>query len=101
MSVNQMANYHTILEAHNIMRNSASEQIKMKWLEVSEAKYVLRSVTKNDLKVPEKPKTKCTGFTYHGAKLYNMLPRNVKETSNPITFKTLTKEWIWKEIPAY
>ena len=27
-----------------------------------------------DLKVPEKPKLKCMGFTYNGVKLFNMLP---------------------------
>ena len=31
MSVNQMNVYHTILEAFNVVRNSSSEQIKMKW----------------------------------------------------------------------
>ena len=31
--------------------------------------YALRSITNKDLKVPEKPKLKCMGFTYNGAKL--------------------------------
>ena len=33
-SVNQMCVYHTLLETYNIIRNSASEQIKMKWTSV-------------------------------------------------------------------
>ena len=45
----------------------------MKWT-IIEKKYALRSSTNKDLKVPEKPKLKCTGFTYNGAKLFNMLP---------------------------
>ena len=51
--------------------------------------------------VPEKPKLKCLGFTYNGAKLFNMLPCRVRETKNPDIFKTLSKEWIWENIPSY
>ena len=32
------------------------------------------------LKVPEKPKLKCMGFTYNGPKLFNMLPPQMRET---------------------
>ena len=53
------------------MRHLSSEQIHMKWT-IIEKKYALRSITNNDLKVPEKPeKLKCLGFTYNGAKLFN------------------------------
>ena len=92
MSVNQMSVYHTLLESYNIMRFSASEQIQMKWTENNHKIYSLRSIAKNELKIPEKPVPKCIGFTYCGAKLYNMLPRNIRETLNPSTFKNLTKE---------
>ena len=53
MSVNQMAVYHTLLEAFNVIKKS--NQIKMKWLNKCETKYVLRSTTKNDLAIPDKP----------------------------------------------
>ena len=59
------------------------------------------SITKKDLNVPEKPKLKCLGFTYNGAKLFNMLPCRMRETKNPDIFKTLSKEWIWENIPSY
>ena len=59
MSVNQMSVYHTLVEAHNIMRNSSSEQIKLKWTDEFENKYSLRSKSNKILKVPEKPMTKC------------------------------------------
>ena len=72
----------------------------MKW-KIIEKKYALRSITKKDLNVPEKPKLKCLGFTYNGAKLFNMLPCRVRETKYPDIFKTLSKEWIWENIPSY
>ena len=101
MSVNQMCCYHTILEAFNVIRNSSSEQIKMKWENHHEIKYSLRNRTKNDPRIPDKPMKKCIGFTYNGAKLFNKLPCNVKETLSPSIFKSMIKTWIWENIPSY
>ena len=100
MSVNQICIYHTLLETYNIMRNLASEEIHLKWTDTSEKKYSLRNISKNVLKVPEKPVPKCLGFTYNAAKLFNLLPRNLREMTNENTFKIQTKEWIWKNIPS-
>ena len=100
-SVNQMNVYHTILETYNVIRNSSSEQIKKKWETKLDTNYLLRSVTTKNLKIPDKPLKKCSGFSYNGSKLFNKLPCNIKETSNPETFKALTKKWIWENIPSY
>ena len=54
----------------------------MKW-KIIENKYALRSITKKDLKLPEKPKLKCLGFTYNGAKLFDILLILTRETENP------------------
>ena len=54
----------------------------MKW-KLVERKYALRSITKKKLNVPEKPKLKCLGFTYNGAKLFNMLPIQMKKNQKP------------------
>ena len=101
MSVNQMNIYHILLEAYNIIWNSSSEQIKNKWANKNDCKHNLRSENKNDQRIPKKPAKKCTGFTYHGARIFNMLPCIIKETKDPKTFKSLTKEWTWKNIPLY
>ena len=50
--------------------------------------------------VPEKPKLKCLGFTYNGAKLFNMQDPK-KKMEDPNIFKTKTEEWIWENIPSY
>ena len=87
MSVNQMNIYHTILEAHNIIRKSSSDQIKSKWVSKCEIQYSLRSTARNDIKITEKP---ILGyFTYFGAKVFNMLPQSIRETENTNTFKAL------------
>ena len=59
----------------------------MKWT-IIEKKYALRSITNKNLKVPEKPKLKCMGFIYNGAKLFNILPPQTREIKDPNTFKT-------------
>ena len=100
MSVNQLPIYHIILETYNITRNLASEQIQTKSTE-TEKKYSLRSLANHDLKVPEKPNSKCVGFSYFGAKIFNKLPRAIKETKNSANFKTMIKVWIWNHIPSY
>ena len=97
MSVNQMAIYHTLIEAFNVVRNQSSEDIQTKWTQVKKP-YSFRN--SEDLKVPKKPNLNCKGFTYTGSKLFNMLPKSIRETENPKTFKTLTKRWIWDKIPS-
>ena len=101
MSVNQMSIYHTLIEAHNVIWNSSSEKIKMKWSNESENKYTLRSTDKRFLKVTNKPVSKCAGFSFYGPKLFNLVPSNIRNTFNSATFKTLIKEWIWSNIPSY
>ena len=101
MSVNQMNIYHILLEAYNIVWNSSSEQIQSKWANKNDCKYILRSENKNDQRIPKKPAKKCIGFFYHGAKMFNLLPCDIKEMKNPKTFKTLIKEWIWRNVPSY
>ena len=46
----------------------------MKWEDKYLNMYSLRSSVRNDVKNPEKPSTKCIGFTYTSAKLFNLLP---------------------------
>ena len=101
MSVNQMNIYHTLLEAHIITRNFSSEQIRVKWDIDNENKYMSRRSFKTYLKVPQKPSPKCINFSYVGAKLFNMLPDNIRETSKSSIFKNLIKDWIWNHIPSY
>ena len=100
MSVNQISIYLTILETYSMLRNSVSEQIQTKWTHRIESKYSLRSITNHDLKVPEKPKSKCLGFSYFGAKIFNKLPSTIRETEDSTMFKNMTKEWIWEIIPS-
>jgi hypothetical protein len=38
---------------------------------------------------------------YCGAKLFNRLPNNIKETKDINSFQNLTKDLIWEKIPSY
>ena len=63
-----------------------------------------RNITNNDLIVPKKPKLKCLSFTYNGAKLFNMLPLQMRENKYPNIFRflyfcpliSLEKHFGWK-----
>ena len=100
MSVNQMAIYHTIMEVFNILYNNSSEQINNKYRHHD--RHSLRKNTNNFIRVPEiQLRRKCTGFTYCGAKIFNNLPNNIRETQDSIIFKNLVKNWIWDTIPSY
>ena len=100
MSVNQMTMYHIIMEVFNILYNNSSEQINKKYRH--QDRHSLRKNTNNFLWVPvTQLKRNCTGFTYYGAKIFNNLPNNIRETQDRNIFKTLVKKWIWDEVPSY
>ena len=96
-SVNQMAVYHTVMEVYNIINRKASDQLQGKLIK-HEGKHSERSAANNDLYVPEKPLKRCTGFSYIGPKLYNMIPKRIKEAKTADEFKDRLKGWIWEDI---
>ena len=90
----------TIMEVFNILYNYSSEQINNKYRHND--RRSLRKNTNNFLWVPvTQLKRNCTGFTYYGAKIFNNLPNNIRETQDRNIFKTLVKKWIWDEVPSY
>ena len=100
-SVNQLAVYHTLIEAFNVVRKSSAEQVKRKWEHKHGNNYPLRRIQNMDQRVPEKGRIDCTGFSYHGAKLFNNLPIETKNCEIPDSFKNQVKSWIWENIPSY
>ena len=97
LSVNQMSVYHTAMEAYNIINRTSSEQLQGK-LSRHDGKHSERNNANNELYVPKKPLVKCTGFSYLGPKLYNMLTTEVKSAKSIDDFKTKLMGWIWKNI---
>ena len=63
-----------------------------------EGKHSERSAANNEMYVPENTLKQCTGFSYIGRKLYNMIPKDIKEVKTTDDFKTQLKGWIWKNI---
>ena len=95
-TVNHMAVFHTIMEMYNIIQNGASESIKRSLEENNKTDRITRSQTTNTARVPKKDKK--NGFTYYGAKLWNVLPEEFKRL-NPDSFKRAVKQWIVTNIP--
>ena len=89
------------MEAYNVVIKSSSEQVKAKWVHKNGEPYSLRRKDNLELRVPERARVDCTGFTYHGAKLFNLLPIEIRNCTDQDTFKTMVKSWIWDTIPSY
>ena len=87
LSVNQMVVYHTVMEAYSITKKNASDQLQKK-LNLHKGKYYERSSTNNEWYVPENLRKKCTGFSYIGPKLYNLIPKKIKKQRQQMTSKT-------------
>ena len=97
LSVNQMSVYHTVMEVFNITNRTASEQLQNKLIR-HEGRHSDRSAANNELYVPKKARINCTGFSYLGPKLYNMLTTDVKSAKSIEDFKNKLMGWIWKNI---
>ena len=100
MSINQLACYHILMECKNILDHNASKQVKEKMVpEERKSGCTLRSQTRGDLKIMMKPKNSCQGFSHFAARLWNMLPEDIRNKSKTLQFKTALKLWIFTKIP--
>ena len=62
--------------------------------------YFFSHLEDGKVKVPEKMKKSCTGFSYVGPKLWNHLPAHIRKTTITGIFKNKMKDWIWECIPS-
>ena len=87
------------MEMYNIVNHSSSDLLNEEF-KVEQGRYNLRSLDDGKVKVPEKMKKSCTGFSYFGPKLCNYLPAHIRKTTFRSIFKYKIKEWIWEFIPS-
>ena len=99
MSVNQLSVYHATMDMYNII-NHASSDLLQREFKLEPGRYQLRSLEEGKVKVPEKMKKSCTGFSYIGPKLWNHLPSHIRNTTIKGIFKDKMKDWIWEFIPS-
>ena len=100
MSINQLSCYHVLLESHNVLVNNSSEQLKAKMLTTRDHVHDLRSGRRGDIKIPPRPSRSCNRFSYTGARAWNQLPKQIRETSLSEPFKRKMKKWILETIPS-
>ena len=99
MSVNQLSVYHTATEMFNIQNHSSSGRLLEK-MKIEPRGYQLRCLEDGKVRVPNKGKKSCTGFSYNGPKLWNYLPEHIRKTTIKDIFKSKMKDWIWENIPS-
>ena len=99
MSINQLSCYHVAMEMYNIINHSSSDLLKEEF-KLEQRRYELRCLEDGKVKVPEKGKKNCTGFSYIGPKFWNHLPGHIRKTTIKGIFKAKLKDWIWDEVPS-
>ena len=99
MSINQLSCYHVAMEMYNIINLKSSDLLHDEF-KVEQGRYNLRCLEDGKVKVPEKMKKSCTGFSYVGPKLWNHLPAHIRKTTIKSIFKNKMKDWIWEFIPS-
>ena len=99
MSINQLSCYHVAMEMYNIINHSSSDLLKEEF-KIEQGRYELRCLEDGKVKVPEKGKKNCTGFSYMGPKFWNYLPGHIRKTTIKGIFKAKLKDWIWELIPS-
>ena len=99
MSVNQLSCYHVAMEMYNVINHSSSDLLQ-EIFKIEQGRYQLRCLEDGKVKVPEKGKKSCTGFSYIGPKMWNYLPSHIRKTNIREIFKEKIKDWIWEEIPS-
>ena len=92
-----MSSNHTVMEVFNITNRTACEQLQNKLIR-HEGRHSERSAANNELYVAKEPRINCTGFSYLGPKLYNMLTTDIKSAKSIEDFKNKLIGWIWKNI---
>ena len=86
-----------LIHKHLCAHKKASDQLQKKF-NMHEGKHSERSAANNEMYVPETPRKRCIGFSYIGPKLYNMIPKNIKEAKTTDDFKIKLKGWIRENI---
>ena len=98
-SVNQLNCYHVLVEAFNVINHGSSNKIQEKWRPNNENSYSNRR--EHNVKVPRVDHVKCEGFALYGAKMWNLLPDDIKLIKKPKLFQNRVKEYLWANIPSY
>ena len=99
MSVNQLSVYHVAMDMYNIINHASSDLLQREFIQ-EPGRYEFRSLENGKVKVPEKMKKSCTGFSYIGPKMWNYLPGHIRKTTIRGIFKDKMIDWIWDFIPS-
>ena len=94
MNMNQRLEYFTACLIYKCLNNSAPKQLAETFEYVHQHHdYRTRSATNKDLLLP-RAKTSLFqhSFAYYGAKIWNQLPLNIRNSSSICTFKSNFKQ---------
>ena len=99
ISVHQMIAFSTILMVFKVLNSGKPTYLARKLEVIREAGMAVRRWDGSTVKVPNYYlDISRAGFIYRGAKLFNKLPRTLREEKRTEVFKKELKNWVWRNI---
>lgn len=94
MSVNQMAVQHTAGEVYNLLNYNSESEMNHLFTEIKRSSTVqTRSLQENKINTVPFKHVKLEGFMQQGAKVWNALPLDIKNSNTKSAFKRKVKTW--------
>ena len=98
LSVHQMIAYYTLVAVHKVLCSKQPNYLAER-LPLVHHQRELRGNDGPLISVPGyKLDVSRAGFIYRGGKLFNSLPRTLREQGNPISFKSQVRTWVMRNI---
>ena len=98
MSVHQLIAYHTFLSMYKILQTKKPTYIYNRFTNENSTNDMRRR-NDNNLNIQGDLTLTRGGFMYRGAKLFNMIPNEIKNVKKYKKFKVQIKKWIKLHIP--
>ena len=99
LSVHQMIAYYTLLTVFKVIKTGKPSYLSSKLMVNRDAGVARRGLEASTIATPNYILgVSRAGFIYRGAKLFNMLPGNLREISETGKFKAESRRWIQRNI---
>ena len=100
-SVHQLGIFHTLMQVFKIIRNGQPKYLAEKLaLRRPEGHYVFPQRQINTIKVHGDLTLSRSGFIHRGARLWNLLPSDLRQQTQLMPFKMELRRWISSNVPV-
>ena len=94
LSVHQLVAYHSALQVFKCRKAKQPDHMYKRFFQENDNRRSLRSVANQDIRINFKLSLSRGTFFYRASKIFNALPKDVKESRSVPIFKKALKKWI-------